>query len=115
MRSPNQTIQDARFRMCDFIRRNMSTYNALKNSAIDRNRISAYRDLGKAMHSVMDSTSPMHRGFQIWRPVDDGMKHGNANGSLEGLDSLTPALRVETIELMRILIENPNSCPCGAY
>jgi hypothetical protein len=93
----------------------MSTYNALKNSAVARNRISAYRDLGKAMHSVMDSTSPMHRGFQIWWPADDWTKHGNANGSLEGLDSLTPALRAETIGLMRALIENPNSCPCGAY
>jgi len=115
MRSPSQTIEDARSRMCDFIRRNMSTYNALKNSAIDRNRISAYRDLGRAMHPVMDSTSPMHRGFQIWRPVDDGIKHGNANGSLEGLGSLTPALRAETTGLMRTLMGNPNSCPCGSY
>lgn len=101
--------------MCEFIKKNMDGFLKGKGSGGRRGRTAteAYEQLGAALHPVMDSTSPVHRGFQIWKPIDNGMSHGNANGSLEGLDSLTPGLQQETLNLMRDLMKNPGSCPCG--
>lgn len=114
MRNANQTPQQAKDAMCAFIRRNMDGYRRGKDSGGRRGRtaVEAYEMLGMALHPIMDSTSPVHRGFQIWRPIENGVSHGNAHGSLEGMDSLTPQLQNETINLMLDLLRNPESCPC---
>ena len=113
MRAPGQSVADARKKYCEFIKKNMDEYRQYKDRGV-RNRHRAYRALGRALHPIMDSTSPVHRGFQQWHPVDEGVFHGNAHGSLEGLSGLTPELLRETVDLIRRALAGED-CPCGAY
>jgi RHS repeat-associated protein len=113
MRDPGQSIDDAKAKMCAFIKKNMAEYNAKINGPGLIELQEAYEALGRAMHPIMDSTSPVHRGFQAWHPIDHGMEHGNAHGSLEGIGALTPKLLQETVNLMYDVLNNPDSCPCG--
>ena len=75
-------------------------------------RIAAYEALGAALHTVMDSTSPSHRGFQIWDPAGETKNswHSHGNNSPEDLKHLTDALKAETLKLMR---DAMNGSPCG--
>jgi len=113
MRAPDQSIADAKRKTCEFIRVNMQVFRALQNSSIAKNRRSAYLALGAALHAVMDSTSPSHRGFQIWNPAgspkDSFNNHGN--NSPEDLDHLTDALLAESIrEIDAAMRGDPSAC-----
>ena len=98
-------------------RRNMERYV----QAMMRNFWSQYcrgnaRDagfwLGKALHPVMDSTSPVHRGFQNWTWASRH-KHGDMSETIEDLRA-APAYRQETIDLMRQRFD-PNSTSCSCF
>jgi RHS repeat-associated protein len=112
MRDPSQSVAEARASMCKFIQSNMTAYRRFLKQG---NLLMAYRYLGKALHPIMDSTSPVHRGFQAWHPIDEGVYHGNAHGSLEGVDSLTPELLKETVDLINDAVSGKATCPCGSY
>lgn len=117
MRAPGQSIEDARRKACKFIRDNLALYNALKNSPASKNRLSAYYALGQALHPVMDSTSPQHRGWQVWAPHPGDVwnkqsqpwRHGD--NSPEDLAHLTPELKQLTIERMLDAVKSGN-CDC---
>ena len=64
----------------------------------------AYQDLGQAMHTIQDSTSPLHSGGQTW-PGENKYNHGSKTrglfpDGLEGMDALTPDLESQTLNLM---------------
>jgi RHS repeat-associated protein len=73
MRRPGETPQEAERRMIDFI-------NAELNLA-RRNPVNAFVHYGRALHPIMDSTSPLHEGFQQWPhlrahgPFGEGVRH----------------------------------------
>jgi hypothetical protein len=71
----------------------------------------AYYELGEAMHTVMDSTSPAHVGFQPWSFLHPA-GHGNLPGSIEDLDHLTEALKQQTVARMHNVL-NGASCSCS--
>ena len=58
-----------------------------------------YFALGMAMHTVMDSTSPSHTGFQYW---------DNSQVSRHGPDSLGMFSRKHTEEGLSALLSNPS-------
>jgi hypothetical protein len=74
-------------------------------------RYQAYEELGKALHPVMDSTSPMHEGWQVWHMLQDWVFHGNAHGSLEGLGALTSDKMQQTKDLIDKAMSG-ESCGC---
>lgn len=116
MRAPGQSIADAQGKMCQFVSDNMAGYNGGNQSNI-RDQILAFRDLGRALHPIMDSTSPAHAGWQIWNnpilhPLET-IPHGNAHGSIEGVDALTPALLQETINRMQSAMAGGGMCGCS--
>lgn len=111
MREVGQSPEDAKRKACDFIRDRLGKYQAGAASTDPEVRSSAYFALGEALHPVMDSTSPMHRGWQEWRMFRDGMKHGSGMGSREGLRNLTPQLLRETLLLIKETMEG-DSCVC---
>jgi RHS repeat-associated protein len=61
-------------------------------------RKAAYAQLGQAMHAVMDSTSPAHRGFQKWES-SEALRHGIWPSSEEDIDT-APQYRDETVAKM---------------
>jgi hypothetical protein len=116
MRAPGQSIADAQGKMCQFVSDNMAGYNGGNQSNI-RDQIIAFRDLGRALHPIMDSTSPAHSGWQIWNnpilhPLET-IPHGNAHGSIEGVDALTQALLQETLNRMQSAMAGGGMCGCG--
>ena len=70
----------------------------------------AFRKLGMALHPIMDSTSPVHRGFQKWHSSDLFI-HGPFPTSLEDVNT-APQYRDETVNLMRSYF-SPGSVDCG--
>lgn len=73
----------------------------------------AYNTLGFALHPVMDSTSPVHSGFQSWRSRDF-YKHGDFWASQEDLSYLLshPETVNETIDLMLNAMKTGQACNC---
>jgi len=64
----------------------------------------AYEALGRALHPVMDSTSPSHEGFQAWRGI---MAHPiEANRHRKAEKAITPERRQESVNRMHQY--NPN-------
>lgn len=63
MRHPGQTIDQARDASNEFIRNSASM--ALSAKA-DGDMQKAYFWFGVALHTMQDSTSPSHQGFQLW-------------------------------------------------
>lgn len=56
------------------------------------------------MHTVQDSTSPLHSGGQTW-PAGNWYNHGSGTrgpfpDGLEGMDALSPDLEAQTLGLM---------------
>jgi hypothetical protein len=117
MTAPGQSIADAKAKMCKFIADNMAGFNGGNQSNI-RDQIIAFRDLGRALHPVMDSTSPAHSGWQPWyNPVLHPLEtipHGNAHGSIEGLNALTDGLLQETLNRMRATMAGGGMCGCDS-
>jgi hypothetical protein len=118
MRAPGESIADAQQKMCKFVSDNMAGYNGGNQSNI-RDQILAFRDLGRALHPIMDSTSPAHSGWQVWDPIDHPIDsfndHGNGLGSIEGVGALTPALLQETLKRMRDTMNGSGMCGCGGH
>ena len=56
----------AKQKYCEYIKTKMGYFNQDRDSKDQRTRDVAYFNLGMAMHAVMDSTSPPHKGFQHW-------------------------------------------------
>lgn len=115
MRDPNESVADAKQKACAFIKQHLASYQAMMNSNDSDARHEAYVELGIALHPIMDSTSPVHSGWQVWDPLhhpyDSFVYHGDAHGSKEGLDSLTKALEQQTINLIRSALSG-NACAC---
>jgi hypothetical protein len=109
--------EDARKKACKFIQGNLALYGALKNSPISKNQLLAYYALGKALHPIMDSTSPEHRGWQQWDPHISDLWHTDSqpwhhgNHSPEDLAHLTPELKRQTVEKMLSTVTSGN-CDC---
>jgi RHS repeat-associated protein len=107
--------EEAKKKYCQFIREKMCAFNsqlAAARSALARK--AAYAQLGMAMHAVMDSTSPAHRGFQKW--TGDATQHGPnipgvRNQSIEDIGSVGP-YENETVEKMQDLLNGkmPKEC-----
>jgi hypothetical protein len=118
MLAPGQSISDAQEKMCKFVKENLAGYLANVGRGNIHDQILAYRDLGEALHPIMDSTSPAHSGWQTWsNPIThprETIPHGNAHGSIEGVDALTPALLQETLNRMRDAMAGGGICGCGA-
>ena len=99
---PGEAAGVSQVRTCNFVREHMAIFNRDKDSTDPQIRNNAYFELGQALHPVMDSTSPAHRGCQEWKMFSLGaLKHGNAHCSIEGVDALTPELFNETSQRMR--------------
>lgn len=60
----NQSIIEAEKAMKAFINRHLDKY---KCSLARGDLNNAYKELGMALHPVMDSTAPPHENFQMWR------------------------------------------------
>jgi hypothetical protein len=95
-----------------FVKKNMEAYR--------KGVSNAYFRLGVAMHAVMDSTAPPHRGFKYWEKSQTRY-HGpdkfiiNRPKTQEGLKALiaNPALVRETIELMnKVMSGEYIDCRC---
>ena len=121
MRAPNESIESAHRRACEFIRSNLLVFEALKNSPTAKNVESGYRALGAAPHPIMDSTppspSPSHSGWKHWQPNPSDLwnpggqiwEHGD--NSQEDLAHLTADLNSNTIAKM-LEGMNPDNCEC---
>ena len=59
MRAPGQSIQEAYSKAVDFINQQVALYN-------EKGGEEGLRALGFVMHTLMDMTSPSHRGYQTW-------------------------------------------------
>ena len=104
------TEKVARKAMCDFVNNNM---NAFRNYLNNNEPAIAYHHLGQALHPVMDTTSPAHRGFQYWR-----LPHSKAeldeHIAQETLDTITPDLERQTLSLMNATLSGDYSVlGCG--
>jgi hypothetical protein len=108
MRAPNQSIADAKAKACHFIQDHLAIYNLYKNSSPKL----AYQALGQALHPVMDSTSPVHQGWQIWNPYANPSQifdHGDMPGSQEMLGNL-----LDVDGLLEETIRRVNAARSGA-
>ena len=114
MRSLGESVEHAKQRACEFIKKKMDVYNALKISPNPRVRRIAYQALGEAIHPVMDSTSPTHAGWQVWDPLHHPGQideHGDMPGSMETEDALTPAILARNRGLINQVLDG-NACSC---
>jgi RHS repeat-associated protein len=111
MRAPGQSVDAARQQMCDFIRSNLRDFYANVNSPIPSLRQGAYRALGRALHPVMDSTSPAHQNFPEWH-LRDALSHGDSPYSLEDEAHLTPQLLQKTVDLINGVMSAEDPCKC---
>jgi RHS repeat-associated protein len=109
MTDKGQSAADAKKKMCKFIKQNLDYYNKYKTT---RHMYSAYRALGRALHPIMDSTSPMHKDFQRWDLFSpDALNHGPLKYSLEDSDDLSPSQLNDTANLIRDA-ERGGYCGC---
>lgn len=113
MRDIGQTPAQAKKKACDFISSNLKFYQTNKNSTDGNQVYRAQMALGEALHTIMDSTSPAHKGWQLWNPVDVAgiSHHGDFSHSEENLAALTPALLAETVQRINAAMSG-ESCDC---
>ena len=112
MRAPNQSAADAQAKSCEFIQENMDYFNKFKDSTHFKHL--AYRALGRALHTITDSTSPAHEGWQEWDLYSSDWEwHGDAAASLESIKQLTADRLLKSVNLIRQAL-NGNACGCTA-
>ena len=119
MRKPGESVESARQRACKFIDDRLKKYRQLMGSSRASVRYMAYFELGEAMHTIMDSTSPAHAGWQQWTAGDllssagrnRISSHGDLRNSIEGARSLTPTLMQATLTRMSSIL-NGADCKC---
>ena len=107
MRAPNQTVEEAEKQMNDFKRQKITEYrNLLSEGKYD----AAYFSLGEGMHAIMDSTSPVHEGFQVWEGIwghpIKAMEHGERE-AVEVFDS-NPEYMKNTVGKLREFFDEAN-------
>jgi len=68
---------------------------------------------GMALHPVMDSTSPAHRGFQEWDPIDIKavFQHGDF---FRYIEPLVPLLSDPSVEDMNYIDDHPEALTATA-
>jgi RHS repeat-associated protein len=103
---PFLDVEAAKKQMQEFIQRNMESF---QKQYCRGNLSDAGYFLGLALHPIMDSTSPSHRGFQEWS-FSQIQKHGDFSESLESIE-MAPAYRDETVKLMKELFD-PDTFKC---
>jgi hypothetical protein len=111
MSNPGEDPSAARSRACSAVADRLASYQQMANSSEPSVQYMAYFELGEAMHTVMDSTSPAHAGFQPWSIFHPG-GHGDLPGSIEDLAHLTPQLLNTTVNKMHGIM-NGQSCGCS--
>ncbi|WP_281193160.1 RHS repeat domain-containing protein [Candidatus Accumulibacter aalborgensis] len=103
MSSSNISKDDARRLMCRYVKKQIDIFKRLITYPDPVARNHAYFELGMGLHAVMDSTSPAHRGFQLWTGSPAQLEnHGKSYPgfpSTEDLDS-APAYLAQTIAAM---------------
>ncbi len=73
MRNDDETIEQAKTKADLFVREKYNEALCLKNNGeIEK----AYFELGVALHTVQDATSPSHAGFQMWNGEESLIKTG---------------------------------------
>lgn len=99
MRAPGQSASEASELMQEFIR---ITYDQARLARDQGHWLTSCFMRGQALHPLMDSTSPVHEGFQEWH-IKDAYKHGDSPFSQETLkDLINDPMRLNrTIELMQ--------------
>ena len=115
MRAPGQTATDAKAKACRFIKDHLAIYNRYKSDPFPRMQQYAFQALGEAMHPVMDSTSPVHSGWQVWDPLHNPsqiFQHGDMLGSGEMLGDLTDSLLQQTLQRMQAALDG-KPCDCS--
>jgi hypothetical protein len=110
MSSSSLTKAQACKKLNTFVADNVAIANSL---AAEGNSLVSAWDLGFGLHAIMDSTSPVHAGFQPWRWWDF-WKHGPFPTSQEDVNSLTPQLLQQTVEAMKNAV-NGGTLDCSCY
>jgi len=88
--------------------------NAKVQATALRYHTSALMALGEALHPIMDSTSPTHRGFQVWSWGEIGKTITGFSSHGAGEHKINAAARQETISLMRQAYEQfRRNTPCA--
>lgn len=111
MRDKGQSVENAKSKYCQFIQANFREFQLFKDNPNPKIRNRAYRRLGRALHPLMDSTSPAHAGFQEWH-LEDFLSHGGSSYSNEDLNTL-PAYLPATLNRINSLMSGRNPCSCG--
>jgi len=99
MRAPWQSVKEAEIQMNQFLTEMKSQYKIMMSKG---KKDEAYYALGMAMHTLMDSTSPIHEGFQNWGNMDMFNPTHNALGVIEFLIKGIPHLFESSISSKRI-------------
>jgi hypothetical protein len=93
MRSPGQSVEEAHHLANDWVKNNISA--GISDEKAGHHR-AALVHLGEAIHTLQDSTSPAHLGFQEWKGAfifEDALAHaGKENydpGRGSSLDRVT--------------------------
>jgi hypothetical protein len=94
MRYEGQGKKNAEKQMWKFINQKIEKANFLLWIGLDEE---AYMDLGMALHPIIDSTSPAHKGFQIWYGVSD-TEHLKIHREKE--KEFKPEMRQEAVKTM---------------
>jgi RHS repeat-associated protein len=105
MRDPGESIRKAQTRYRDFV---CGQLEAAQNAPHD---IDALYRLGMGMHALMDSTSPAHRGFQVWWPENYVYQYKHMMSEQD----IDPATLQETVNLLKGYYQdfvNGNPCTC---
>ncbi len=108
MRSPDETVEQARSAMARFVRREYEIAIRIARESRDPDPIPLLQSCfhrGRALHPMMDITSPAHAGFRIWSPwnILEMLRHGSFLTSIEDAEDLlqSPDRFKKTIGLMR--------------
>jgi RHS repeat-associated protein len=100
MRRRDQSVEEAGKMMEGFVKQHLNSYECnLKAGRFE----DAYYELGMALHSIMDSTSPSHEGFQIWDSVLATIIRGGALSyklHMNAESSITPTQMKRTVDLI---------------
>jgi len=130
MRSSDQTLEEAKSQMADYIQRDFELAKALYDSSTQQidatpddpmaqftpdgrlitnmeNYLQSCEHRGRGLHPVMDSTSPAHANFAVWSITDLGeiLQHGDMPNSIENERALfaNPDLMKKTVALMLVV------------
>lgn len=110
MSSSKLSKAEACKKLNEFVSNSMA--NALKMAGSGDMK-GAYKEFGFGLHAIMDTTSPVHGGFQEWH-YRDFYKHGPFPTSKEDVESLTPELIEKSVNLMTEAV-NGGAIDCSCY